>query len=299
MPVVTRVQLLNSEGKIISDKGDEAGKSNLLKKSFDIHFINFENSHNVGTLVLSSSRNIVFEKVRYAFAFILVNAVIKSIALWCIFLWFGKRLISTPLFSLTHSIEHLDLDNLHSTTIQTPIKNHNEISILTDSFNQMIKKLADSKSALDDRNNQLKQEITEHKETKLEIDSLNAELDERVKKRTLQLRNSQQDAEHANQAKTQFLSRMSHELRTPLNEILGFAQIQSRLLKKSNDDHLKDTTQHIIIAGNNLLRIVDDILSYAQMDQQHEDIPMEVCDIDFAVKESINQQKYSLTHISR
>src|SRR2546429_1560560 len=39
------------------------------------------------------------------------------------------------------------------------------------------------------------------------------------------LRRATKDAEEANRAKSEFLSRMSHELRTPLNAILGFAQL--------------------------------------------------------------------------
>ncbi len=289
MPVITRVQLLDHEGKILSDIHQNITQENILTKSFDIYYDNGGQLNNVGTLILSSSRDIIINKLRYSFIFIMINAAIKFIALWIIFLWFGKRLIHTPLHKITQTIKTLDLDNLHATTIPSTVNNKNEISILTDSFNTLISNLSSAKTDLDNIHQQRALEIEEHKNAKKEISELNKALDDRVRIRTLELENSKQESQQANIAKTQFLARMSHELRTPLNEVLGFAQVQARLLQHEGSQRQKETTQHILDAGQKLLFIIEDILNYSQLDDDVNDIPLEICDIDIAILEAIQQ----------
>jgi two-component system sensor histidine kinase/response regulator len=71
-------------------------------------------------------------------------------------------------------------------------------------------------------------------------------------------------AEAANRAKSQFLSKMSHELRTPLNAILGFTQVMA------HDDSLKtEQLEYLGIinrSGEHLLELINDILSVSQIE---------------------------------
>jgi signal transduction histidine kinase/ActR/RegA family two-component response regulator len=71
------------------------------------------------------------------------------------------------------------------------------------------------------------------------------------------------EAESANQAKSEFLSRMSHELRTPLNSILGFAQLME--LADLNQQE-SDNVQHILKGGYHLLDLINEILDLARIE---------------------------------
>ena len=80
------------------------------------------------------------------------------------------------------------------------------------------------------------------------------------------LRQAKDEAERANLAKSEFLSRMSHELRTPLNAILGFGQL---LALKVADARQAAQAREITNAGRHLLTLIDEVLDLARVESGH------------------------------
>jgi PAS domain S-box-containing protein len=96
---------------------------------------------------------------------------------------------------------------------------------------------------------------------------------------------ARKDADLANQAKSEFLSRMSHELRTPMNSILGFAQ----LLKMSQLDLKQQKgVNHILNGGKHLLELINEVLDIAKIEAGRISLSIESFDINDIIQEMID-----------
>ena len=93
-----------------------------------------------------------------------------------------------------------------------------------------------------------------------------------------------EEAEQANRAKSQFLSRMSHELRTPLNAVLGFAQV---LEMSSLPDDAHQHVQRILRGGHHLLNLINDVLDISRIDSGNMSMSVEPVPLAPVLAESL------------
>ena len=97
-----------------------------------------------------------------------------------------------------------------------------------------------------------------------------------------QILKAREEAERANTAKSEFLSRMSHELRTPLNAILGFAQ----LLEMGELSAVqRNGLNHILKSGRHLLDLINEVLDISRIEAGRLTLSIEPVEINQAFRE--------------
>jgi PAS domain S-box-containing protein len=98
------------------------------------------------------------------------------------------------------------------------------------------------------------------------------------------VQSARRDAERANMAKSEFLSRMSHELRTPLNAILGFGQL---LEADELTDEQQESVGFILSAGKHLLNLINEVLDISRIEAGGMAVSVEPVSVCEVVEEAI------------
>ncbi len=112
---------------------------------------------------------------------------------------------------------------------------------------------------------------------------------EQVKKQrehTQALQDALMQAQHANQAKTTFLSNMSHDIRTPMNAIIGFATIAASHIDRT--EQVQDCLRKILSSSNHLLGLINDILDMSRIESGKLTIHYQECNIPELMHNLVN-----------
>jgi len=113
---------------------------------FPVLYSNNKKTKQLGKATLYSNASVVFQRVKLGFLLLVINAVLKTTALWLIFLWVSTLLLRKPLGILTKATASISMDNLGEFSVDTETSGRNEIKILEEAMTSMVADLHDAVS---------------------------------------------------------------------------------------------------------------------------------------------------------
>jgi signal transduction histidine kinase len=199
----------DASGKLTPARSDGGVLGMSISRAFPIVYTDEAGkSHNIGNWTVYSNRRLVLQQVQYGFVLILVNSVIKTVALWFIFLYVVERWLGRPLRQLSDFVGELNIDNLGNTVFMLKDRGRHELHVLAHKLNEMAAGLRRAVAEKVELNAQLQAEQDK-------IIRLNESLEIRVSERTADLLRDRQQLAQANEN----LEKANRDLATALDTL--------------------------------------------------------------------------------
>lgn len=115
------------------------------------------------------------------------------------------------------------------------------------------------------------------------------ELVQREHEQMQELEKAMREAQRANAAKSDFLSRMSHDIRTPLNGIIGMLEINE--LHDDDIERMKENRAKARVAADHLLSLVNDVLEMSKLEEEDVEWKQEVFNIQRLAEDALTIAK--------
>lgn len=214
-----------------------------------------------------------------------------------------ETLLAIPLLQQKYNDEErIKISSIEEKYLLTS-DNRQIIKLLLSTYENSVyqnRQLLKSKIELQQLNNQLEDlvkkrtvklitEIKERKKTQKALQKAHDQLEDKVAKRTQQLQKANLKLQELDRLKSMFIASMSHELRTPLNSIIGFTGIILQGMSgEITGDQRKELTM-VKNSANHLLTLINDVIDVSKIETDRVELFIEefnLADLMQEVKES-------------
>lgn len=207
--------------------------------------VSFE-GESIGSIYLLSDIDSLYSRLGMIVYGALIAFLLLFVLAWALARWIQKPLLK-PLLQLSGVMVEVGRSDDYS--IRANKNSSDEVGQLVDGFNRML-------TQIEQQREKLVRHTDELEET---VEARTAQLQDMV----VQLEHARKQADAANQAKSDFLSKMTHELRTPLIGVLGMNELLQRTPLDEQQMLLTETVQK---SGADLLTLIGDVLDLSKIE---------------------------------